>query len=125
GLTGCATGMLSTAVPISETGRLRRGRGRRRGRRDDAELRQHAQVVLIAPVLDHLAALEAQDVDAGDGEWLVGGRDAQASPLVRALYGRADHHLVALGDGVVDGELQVGERLVEQGDDLLEALAAG
>src|SRR5438045_2772760 len=63
---------------------------------DHAELRQHADDVELAPVLGHLLAFEADDVDPFDRERLPGGRDTGEGARVRAAEGRAGDDGVAI-----------------------------
>jgi hypothetical protein len=60
-------------------------------------------------VLDHLAVLEAEDVDVAEGHRLIGGGQPPKLPGVAAVEGAVDHHGVAFGDDLVDLKAPLGE----------------
>src|SRR5215212_5968099 len=92
--------------------------------RDNAQLSQHAQLVDVAPVLDHLAVSNAQDVYPRNRYLIAGGSNAYELALMSATNPQTSYHLISLGDHVFYVHLKVGEGSMHRGDELLEALKA-
>src|SRR5438309_1969617 len=93
-------------------------------RGDRAELLHKPEVVLVHEHLDDLAVADREDVDP-----LVRDRVAAGGhPEERALVGGRDRpaagHLVALGDFALHGEVDVGERIAQTGDERPEPIGA-
>src|SRR5919108_3805733 len=80
--------------------------GRCRSRQRPDLLQQHEHVEL-APVLDDLAAGDADDVDTAKGNLPAGGRHPHPLGSMRSGEGLAGDDLVALDDHVVDDDLVV------------------
>ena len=86
--------------------------------RKDAELLEQAQVVIGVPMLDDLAAREAEDFDARDLHALPGWGETQKYPLMGATLGEAGHHLVSFGDQVLNHEADIRESRQEHASKL-------
>ena len=63
----------------------------------------------MGPLLDDLLAFETVDAGAGDVDLAVGGVHSEEVALVGSTGAPVDDDLVAFGDGVVDGEVEIGE----------------
>jgi hypothetical protein len=76
---------------------------------DGAELLEQAQRVHHGPLLGELAARQAVALHRLDGHLSAAARDAQELPSVGALHQIAGSHQVALGDQLLDLEVEVWE----------------
>jgi len=93
---------------------------------DHAELLQHAHLINIRPMLHKFAIrASAGDVDFRPRCRLAGWEHAQKLPLHRAVSGEPLHDLIPFGDRVLHRVVQVGKRLTEQREVLLESRHAG
>src|ERR671919_709934 len=95
------------------------GRCRSRRRPDLLEQPEHVE---LAPVLDDLAAGDADDVDTAKGDLPAGGRDTHPLGSMRSGEGLAGDDLVALDDHVVDGDLVVRKGLPKRHREQLVSL---
>jgi len=92
--------------------------------RDEAQLCEKPQLVVVAPALSDPAVAHAVEGDARHECLLAGGWNAHQIAEVRAATRPSDHHQIALGQHVVDGHLQVRERRAPQLRQLFQALVA-
>src|SRR5215212_11354211 len=82
----------------------------------EPKLLQHAQIIVCFPLLDYLAVLEAVDGDASKLYLLARGRaKLLCLSLVGAAYGVAAYRLVALGNHIFNGDVDVGQGPKERG----------
>jgi hypothetical protein len=82
------------------------------------------ELVGYAPVLDHLAVLETDDVHNVDLDRLPGGREAEDRASVHASGAVERPDGIAVGCELDDGELEVREPVVKGRDRCLRALDA-
>src|SRR5580698_6458880 len=92
--------------------------------RQDAELLQEAQGVLIGPFLGDLAVFDAVDRCRGHRELAAGGGDPGKVSFVYAVGGEPGHDLVAFGDLILDF-MSARRGVPEHAERLLETLPAG
>src|SRR6266436_6157852 len=93
--------------PISRTRTRRLARGRCLRRRAEAQLLQHAELVLHRPVLDDLAVFDPGDVDGLPCRLLAARRHSGKFALHRAGGRSTLHHQVAFGDLKINGDLVI------------------
>jgi hypothetical protein len=82
-----------------------------------------AQGVHVEPMLDALAARDADDIDRRARHVLAGWGDAHKRPLMRATRSQAGHNLVPFCDHVFNRELQIRESRQVHADGLFGSLA--
>jgi hypothetical protein len=83
-------------------------------------LLQDAQIIVLVPLFDYLAILDAVNGDAFDLDLPAGGRaELFRRALVCASARVAAYHLVPFDYQILDAEAGVGEGLQEAGDELL------
>src|SRR5258708_19621804 len=92
----------------------RRGTVLSTGSGNHADLLHDPQHVYAGPVLDDLAAGQANNVDTTHGEALAGRRDALEIPLMRGTVDIPPCHAVAFSEHIFDRHLAIGERVEEQ-----------
>src|SRR3989440_4622502 len=112
-------------VPGSSSIRLRSARGRGFRRRYEAQLLEHAELVLHLPVLDDLAVLDPGDVDRLPGRGLTTRRHPSKFTLHRAGGGGTCHHQVTFGDLKIDRDLEIRKGASQRLDQELETLFSG
>jgi hypothetical protein len=76
---------------------------------DDAELLHEALSVPVDEAFDNLAAGDASNGYAGDGDVLPGWGNAVEITFVGATAGPAGHDGFAFGDDILDGQVKIGE----------------
>src|SRR4051812_11868689 len=87
---------------------------------DAAELLHQLEPVEGDPDFGDLPIGDVEDVDAGDGDVVLGDPGSQQLLRVGPGPGEADRHTVAVDEHVVDVEVQVGEGLEEDAEELLD-----
>src|ERR1700687_1419563 len=88
----------------------------------NAELLQHAERIPVCPVLLNLSLRDANEVDPRHGHCLACGGDSAEIALVRTATCPANHHPIAFGHDVLDGDVGVGEGGAVHRHELLEGL---
>lgn len=89
---------------------------------DSAALLQHAQDVVVGPLLHDLAPGKATHPDPRDRHLLAGRGQAQQRAVVGAPRRKAIHHRVPVGHHVLNGDVGIRESPAVRGDKLLGAL---
>jgi hypothetical protein len=81
-------------------------------RRNDpgAQLLQRSKEIRPTPPSEDLARGQTHDVEGGDLDRLVGGREAEEGAVVGAAPGYRPSHQVSLGEDGFDGATEVVER---------------
>src|SRR5438309_3100661 len=93
-------------------------------RGDRAELLHEPEVVLVHEHLYDLAVADREDVDPLVRDRVAAGGHPEERPLVGGCDRPAAGHLVALGNFAFDGEMDVGERIAQTGDERPEPIGA-
>src|SRR2546428_2227564 len=100
-----------------------RGRGFRRGY--EAQLLEHAELVLNLPVLDDLPVFDPGDMDRLPCRGLTAWRHPGKFALHRAGGCRTRHHQVTLGDLKIDRDLEIWKSASQRLNQKLETFLSG
>src|SRR4029077_2925128 len=112
-------------LPGSCSIRPRSARGSSLRRGDEAQLLEHAELVLYHPVLDDLAVFEPRDVDRLPCRSLPAWGHPGKCALHRAGGRGTLHHQVTFGNLKIDRDLQVWKSASERLDQLLDTFLSG
>lgn len=94
-------------------------------RHGHAQLFHQRHEVPVGPLLHDLRVVDSKDRGAGDGRLAMGRVHAQKVALVGAAGCPLDDDLIALRDGVIDGEAQIGKGFAATLDMVAHVLCPG
>ena len=87
-------------------------------------LLEQSELIPAVPCLDDLASAHSYNHDAWNGNAIPGTADAQAIAGMGSLEEDADHHLVAVCDGVLDTDVHIGKRRSKIAPECLEVIGS-